>query len=319
MEPALIGLLVFTTIFLGGMALLRRAPEQEAVGARLLEIEHQRSPRAMLLTVPYHRRVLLPVLKSIVGAAANLLPPNSIGEAQKRLVMAGRRTANPVLWILRKWAQAGVAGALVYLAAGHFRLPALTQILVALGAGGWVYLWPEVQVRSAILERQNKIVKELPETLDLLTISVEAGLGLDQALETVTAKRAGPLSDEIRAYLEEVRLGRDRQEALRAIGSRTGVEDLISLAATLTQAMEFGVSIGLVLRIQADAVRTRRRQRIEEHAMKAPVKMLFPLIFLILPALFVVVAGPGLIRAYEEFVKPTGPSQFRPPAQQIRR
>lgn len=314
MEPILIGLLVFATVFLVGMAVFRRSPGQEAVGLRLQEIEQQQSPRAMMLNLPFHRRVFLPFLKSIVGTATSVLPPKSIGEAQKRLVMAGQRNADPVVWILRKWVQAGVAAAALYAVAGHFRLPAPSQILLALAAGGFVYLWPELRIRSAIVERQARIVKELPDTLDLLTISVEAGLGLDQALETVTAKRSGPLSDEIRAYLEEVRLGRDRQEALRAIGSRTGVEDLISLTATLVQAMEFGVSIALVLRIQADEVRIRRRQRIEERAMKAPVKLLFPLIFLIMPALFVVVAGPGLIRAYTQFIQPGRPTQFTPPA-----
>ncbi len=314
MEPVLIGLLVFATVFLIGMAVFRRAPEQEAVGLRLQEIGQQQSPRAMMLNLPFHRRVLLPLLKSIVEIATGVLPPKSIGEAQKHLVMAGQRNADPVVWILRKWVQAGVAAGVMYAAGGHFRLPALSQILLALAAGGFVYLWPELRIRSAIVDRQARIVKELPDTLDLLTISVEAGLGMDQALETVTAKRSGPLSDEIRAYLEEVRLGRDRQEALRAIGSRTGVEDLISLTATLVQAMEFGVSIALVLRIQAEEVRIRRRQRIEERAMKAPVKMLFPLIFLIMPALFVVVAGPGLIRAYTQFIQPGRPTQFTPPA-----
>jgi tight adherence protein C len=192
-------------------------------------------------------------------------------------------------------------------------LPFPTRVLLAIAAGGFAYLLPELLLRSAILERQSRIIKEMPETLDLLTISVEAGLGLDQALETVTSRRTGPLADEIRTYLDEIRLGRDRQEALKAMGARTGVTDLISLAATLTQAMEYGISIASVLRIQSDEVRTRRRQRIEERAMKAPVKLLFPLIFLIMPALFVVVAAPGLIRAYAQFGSGGPGGQFSPP------
>ncbi|MDR7556517.1 MAG: type II secretion system F family protein [Armatimonadota bacterium] len=314
MDVALIAVLVFASAFTGGMALLLRRPEQQAVADRLLALEQQRSPRAAVLALPFHKRVLLPAAQQVVQAATRFLPPRSLAEVEKNLVMAGRRRADPVVWVLRKYVLTAAAAVLAFVLARYARWPVAQQFVFTLAAGGLGYLWPELTLRRAILDRQARIVRELPETLDLLTISVEAGLGLDQALETVAMRRHGPLSDEIRAYLDEIRLGRDRHEALKALGARTGVEDLISLTATLVQAMEYGVSIATVLRVQADEVRTRRRQRIEERAMKAPVKMLFPLIFLILPALFVVVAGPGLIRAYAEFIRPGGPSgTFGPP------
>lgn len=316
MDVAVIAVLVFASVFMGGMALLLRRPEQQAVADRLLALEQQRSPRAAVLALPFHRRVLVPTLRQAVDLVTRFLPPKSLAEVEKNLTMAGRRRADPVVWVLRKYLVTVAVAGLALVAARYARWPLAQQLLFTAAAGGLAYLWPELTLRRAILDRQARIVRELPETLDLLTISVEAGLGLDQALETVTARRTGPLSDEIRAYLDEIRLGRERHEALKALGARTGVEDLISLTATLVQAMEYGVSIATVLRVQADEVRTRRRQRIEERAMKAPVKMLFPLIFLILPALFVVVAGPGLIRAYAEFIRPGGPSgRFGAPTQ----
>ncbi len=313
MEPLVIGLLVFLTVFVGGVALLRRAPEREAVGIRLQEIELQRTPRELTLSLPFYRRAFFPLVKSLVGVVTRVVPPNSIAAVRRNLAMAGRRHSDPVAWFLLKWVRAGLFGGAVLVVSVLLHWPPAVQAPLVLSYAGLGYLWPELSIRRAIMRRQAKIIKELPETLDLLTISVEAGLGLDQALETVATRRTGPLSEEIRAYLDEVRLGSARNEALKAIGTRTGVEELITFTGTLVQAMEFGVSIAVVLRIQADEVRTRRRQRIEERAMKAPVKMLFPLIFLILPALFVVVAGPGLIRAYTEFIRPVGPGMFSPP------
>ncbi len=313
MEPLFIGLLVFATIFIGLLAMLTRTPANDAVRQRLQDIERERSPRATLLALPFHQRTAFAFVRSAVARVTRVMPPKSIAAVRSHLAMAGRRTYDPVAWVLFKWLQAVLLGSLVYLAGMLQHWPSLVQVLLSVAVASLGYVWPEVRIRRAILARQARIVRELPETLDLLTISVEAGLGLDQALEVVTSRRPGPLSEEIRIYLDEVRLGRDRNEALKAIGSRTGVEDLISFTATLVQAMEYGVSIALVLRIQADEVRIRRRQRIEERAMKAPVKLLFPIIFLILPALFVVTAGPGLIRAYTEFIQPTGPSTFAPP------
>ncbi len=313
MEPLVIGVLVFATMFIGALAILSRSPQREVVAVRLREIEEQRSPRAVTLSLPFHRRAFLPLIKSTIQLVTRIVPPKSLAAVRGNLEMAGRRYGDPLLWILVKWLSTGAAAAAVYGAGILLHLPRSVWVPLALAFAILGYLWPEVNIRRTIQRRQTIIIKELPETLDLLTIAVEAGLGLDQALAVVATRRTGPLSEEIRAYLDEVGFGRERLEALRAIGRRTGVEELISFTATLGQAMEFGVSIADVLRIQADEVRTRRRQRIEERALKAPVKLLFPMIFLIMPALFVVAAGPGLIRVYTEFIKPVGPRTFSPP------
>ncbi len=313
MEQLTIGLLVFMTVFLGVLAALRRAPEQEAIGLRLQEIQLQRSPREVALSRPFVQRVFVPPIKAVTWAIIGILPPESIDRVRASLIRAGRRRSDPVGWILRKWLWTGLLGGVAFLLGLHQRWSPAAVLPLTAACAGLAYLWPELSIRSAIRRRQAKIIKELPETLDLLTITVEAGLGLDQALETITARRTGPLSDEIRAYLDEVKLGGDRSSAIKAIGSRTGVEELVIFASALVQAMEFGVSIANVLRVQSDEARTRRRQRIEERAYKAPVKILFPLIFLILPALFVIVAGPGFIRAYQEFIQPGNPT-IAPPA-----
>ncbi len=313
MEPLTIGILVFATVFAGTLALFRRAPATEAVAGRLEQIEQTHLPRAVTLSMPFYRRALLPLAKWAANLVIRVVPPNSIEAVRDNLIKAGRRDTDPIAWIAGKWMRTVVLGVLAYLFGRLAQVPTAQLLLTAAPMAGVGYIWSEFGIRRAITTRQNQILKELPETLDLLTISVEAGLGLDQALEVVTKRRTGPLSEEIRIYLEEVKLGKDRNEALKAIGKRTGLDELVSFTSSLVQAMEFGISIAQVLRIQADEVRTRRRQRIEERAMKAPVKMLFPIIFLILPSIFVVAAGPGFIRLYTEFLRPGGGGQFAPP------
>lgn len=313
MSSLLIALLIFATLWLGALALLLHRTERELVGVRLRDIEGLRSLRESRLSLPFYQRAFAPLVTSSTRMIMRLSPQNAVAAVRRELTMAGRRQADPLAWIFHKWIGAALLGGIA-LAVGLLRHWPISTLLVATVAwGGIAYLWPELNIRRAIRLRQARIVKDLPDTLDLLTISVEAGLGLDQALEVVTSRRPGPLSDEIRVYLDEVRLGADRSEVLKAIGTRSGVEELISFTFTLVQAVELGVSIAKVLREQSHDVRTQRRQRIEERAMKATVKLLFPLIFLILPALFVVVAGPGLIRAYTEFLGPQRPGTLGAP------
>ncbi|HEV2359880.1 MAG TPA: type II secretion system F family protein [bacterium] len=299
MIPTLIGALVFATVLLAATAMLQRAPEKQLVAERLREIGELGMPREATLALPFSKRALLPVVNAVGRIVIRFTPAASLAAVRANLVRAGNRRTDPVVWIAWKWLRAVGVGVVVFVLSR--RVPAGSPLLFAVAAAGLVYLWPEIMLRRAILRRQTKIIRELPEALDLLTVTVEAGLGLDQALETVSARQRGPIAEEIRVYLDEVGLGGERAAAMKAIGTRTGVEDLVSFTSTLVRAMEFGVNIAAVLRVQSDEARTRRRQRVEEKAYKAPVKMLFPLIFLILPALFVVVAGPGFVRAYYQF------------------
>lgn len=298
MIPAGIAVLVFGTVLLAATALLQRAPEKQLVAERLKEIRAFGMPREATLALPFSQRVLAPLLRSTAKVVTRFTPAGSVAAVRANLLRTGDHRTDPVVWIAWKWLRAAALGIVAFVLGG--RVPAGSPLMFAIAAAGLGYLWPEFMLRRKVRRRQARIIRDFPETLDLLTVTVEAGLGLDQALETVAARRRGPISHEIRVYLDEIGLGAERQAALRAIGSRTGVEDLVSFTASLVRAMEFGVNIANVLRVQSDEARTRRRQRIEERAYKAPVKMLFPLVFLILPAVFVVVAGPGFARLYSQ-------------------
>ncbi len=158
------------------------------------------------------------------------------------------------------------------------------------------YMLPVMWLGRQITARKKSITKALPDAIDLLTISVEAGLAFDLALQRVTEKWDDALSREFKRVLSDVRLGRTRRDALRDMAERTGVEDVQTFVASIIQADQLGVPLTKILRIQSDQMRIRRRQRAEEAAQKAPIKMLFPMVFLIFPALFVVILGPAVPR-----------------------
>ncbi len=170
---------------------------------------------------------------------------------------------------------------------------------VFLGCLG-VYL-PRYWLTSKIDKRQRNIERALPDALDLIVVSMEAGLGFDGALAKVVERTSGPLADELQRTLHEIALGGARRQALRALATRTGVGDVIALMNAVVQADEMGVSMAELMRTQAEEARVRRRQRAEEEAHKAPVKMLFPLIMCIFPTVIIVVIGPAGLVLYHQF------------------
>jgi tight adherence protein C len=178
----------------------------------------------------------------------------------------------------------------------------LTQALMY-SAIGFVlgYMLPVMWLGRRITARKKAITRALPDALDLLCISVEAGLAFDLALQRVTDKWDDELSREFRKVLSDMRLGRTRREALKDLAVRTGVEDIQTFTAAIIQADQLGVSMSKILRLQSDQMRVKRRQRAEELAQQAPIKMLFPMVFLIFPALFVVILGPAVPRLMSSF------------------
>jgi tight adherence protein C len=172
-------------------------------------------------------------------------------------------------------------------------------LLAAMALGG-LYL-PNVWIKTKIRARQSTILKSLPDAIDLLTTSVEAGLGIDAGLGQVSEKVKGPISVELRRVLREMAMGSARKDALKALSDRTGVPDVKLFVNALIQAEQMGVSLGQVIRVQADQMRLKRRQRAEQAAYKAPVKMVFPLVFCIFPSVFVVILGPAVIQVMETF------------------
>jgi tight adherence protein C len=190
--------------------------------------------------------------------------------------------------------------ALMVASGGGFQAKMLL-VLIALGSVGLVlpYLW----LINRIRHRQAVITKSLPDSFDLVTTCVEAGLGLDAALARVAEKVEGPFAEELARTLREVGMGRMRRDALQELGERTGVMDLVTFVNAVVQAEQMGTGIGQVLRVQSDQLRLRRRQRAEEMANQAPVKMVFPLVLCIFPTLFMVILGPAAITLYENLGK----------------
>ncbi len=221
--------------------------------------------------------------------------PSEMGKLQQRLVQAGYRR-NEALAIFFGIRMAAALGLFVLLSTPVLFRP---NLILALGGCFAGYLLPGMVLARLAKRRQHRIQLSLPDALDLLVVSVEAGLGLDQAVQRVGDEIAfahKDLSDELRLINLELRAGKARQEALKNLADRTGVDDVASLVAMLVQTDKFGTSVAQSLRVHSDVLRTKRRQRAEEAAAKTGVKMVFPLVFCIFPAIWVVTIGPAVIK-----------------------
>jgi tight adherence protein C len=248
------------------------------------------------LQAPFFDRTIRPLAGRLSGTVARITSSSFTERTEKRLAMAGNpgdmRVAD---WLGIKVIAAGVAFGVLFILFGILGgqlLEGLALGAVGLGIG---YIGPEFWLGGRVRRRQKAILLQLPDALDLLTISVRAGLGFDAALGKVVEKMKGPLVDEFRRALAEVRVGKPRREALRDIIPRTEVVPLNNFIGAIIQAEQLGVSISKVLQVQSEQLRIERRQRAEEQAAQAPIKMLFPLVGCIFPSLFVVILGPALI------------------------
>ncbi|MDQ1732288.1 MAG: tight adherence protein [Pseudonocardiales bacterium] len=238
-------------------------------------------------------------LVGLRGLAAKLSPANVLTRLQHRLDIAG----NPGSWTAERVLAfkglglvcLGILGLLVGL-----RSPALLLILPLTGAAAGFFL-PDVLVYNAGLKRQERIQRALPDALDMMTVCVEAGLGFDASMAQVARNTEGPLAAEYARVLQEMQFGKSRVQALRAMTERTTVTELRTFVAALVQASDLGIPVAAVLREQAHEMRIRRRQRGEEQAQKVTVKILFPLIFCLFPALMIVVIGPGALNIMHMF------------------
>jgi tight adherence protein C len=289
-------------------ALLSQAQERAVVRASLRQLETyevvESSVREQQLLAPLRERVVTPVLGWISGLGRRLTPAGYADNARRKLMLAGRASPEDVdrFLALRVITIALIP---VWFVLAFFVLPLTGNLrLMVFGLLSlFSVLGPDAILNRRVAERQHQIRVKLPDILDLLVISVEAGLGFEQALDRTVASVPGPLSAEFTRVLNEVRAGQSRAEALRALDERTDVAEVRSFVLAILQADTFGVSIGRVLRTLADEMRVKRRQLAQEQAQKAPVKMLIPMVFCIFPALFVVVIGPAVINIYEQFVK----------------
>jgi tight adherence protein C len=293
----MLAIVVFVLVAGGGVQLvvgLAASSPVDPVQARLTQLGsvQAKNLEELELQQPFTDRTLRPLVSRLSRMGGRLGSASSTDNAEKRLAMAG----NPGDLRVADWMGVKI---LVGIATGVVMFLVLGLVALGFGAGIFFgvlgvfigYMLPEFWLGRRIKARQKAILRMIPDTLDLLTISVRAGLGFDAALAKVVEKLPGPLTDEFRRALAVVRVGKARRDALRDMVPRTNVQPLSSFIGAIIQAEQLGVSISKVLQIQSEQLRIERRQRAEEMAAKAPIKMLFPLV----PSLFIVILGPAVI------------------------
>jgi tight adherence protein C len=311
MTPIIIGILVVGAVLTGALIVfgLRGSTATGGSGGiqvRLEEFAGRTTPLTLEeieLSQPFSQRVIRPMLVKLGNLLGRLSPSKSKAAAERKLELAGK----PYGWGAAEFFGLRVFVALAFAVLAFLitsispTIGALTRIIAPLLMGMLGFFMPVLWLGSKIRKRQKEIIKSLPDAMDLLTIAVEAGMGFDGALQKVAEKWDNELSKGFNKVVQEMRLGVLRREALRNMSSNMDVPDVTSFTAAIIQADQLGVSIAKILRIQSEQMRVKRRQRAEEQANKAPIKMLFPMVFLIFPALFVVLLGPAVLILMETF------------------
>jgi tight adherence protein C len=297
--------MIFLALFLVFAAVGGLTKERAGVGRSIAVLEALTSaPDEMKgeLDSSFTERVLFPLLSRTQSMGRRLTPEDASERIREKLELAG----NPFGWTVERvmagkvvgFAAALVVSLTLALIMGLSFLTTLGFVVIVSLAG---YMAPNMYLYQQTFDRSEKLQRALPDAIDLLTISVESGLGFDAACAQVARNTEGPLSEEFARMLQEMQIGRGRSEALRSLAERTNLPDLRSFVSAMVQADAFGIPVGQVLRVQSSEIRVKRRQWAEEMAQKVPVKILVPLIFCILPCLFIAVLGPAGISIMNSF------------------
>ncbi|WP_300385882.1 type II secretion system F family protein [uncultured Nocardioides sp.] len=297
-------LLVLVAILLVASATTSDA-EASGVGKSLAVLQAMTSaPKELTDEIdrPFSERVWEPLQARTLGLGRRLSGADSAERIRRKLDLAG----NPPGWTVDRVTSGKIVGAVAGLVVAllfSLMLGAGTPVRIAVVLGGLVvgFFGPNLYLYQKAYDRSLQIQRDLPDAIDLMTISVESGLGFDAAVQQVSRNTDGPLADEFSRVLREMQIGQGRAAALRAMSDRTNVADLKSFVSSMVQADSFGVPVGQVLRVQSSEMRVKRRQRAEEKAQQVPVKITVPLIFCILPCLFVAVMGPAVISIMDSF------------------
>jgi tight adherence protein C len=248
------------------------------------------------LQAPLFDRTLRPLAGRLSGVGKRLTSQSKVGRTERNLAMAGNPgNLRTVDFLGLKVLLAGIFAAVAVLMLGVVFGNFVFGFVAGIGFALLGFVLPDFWLGRHISDRKKRILRAVPDTLDLLTISVKAGLGFDGALAKVVEKTEGPLAEEFRRVLAEVRMGKARRDALRDVVARTDVPALTNFIGAIIQAEQLGVAISKVLQIQSEQLRIERRQHAEELAAKAPIKMLFPLVGCIFPSMFIVILGPAII------------------------
>ena len=302
---ALGALLIFAalavTLSLVGVITSERRGVARSLSA-IRAIDHAPDALKEELERPFSERVIAPLGERLVGLGRRITRADTAERLQHKLDIAG----NPPGWDVNRIIGLKALGLLVLGGVGVLWMlaiggPPLRVLLVSGLLGALGYVLPNILLHNAGQKREQLMQNALPDALDLMVISVEAGLGFDAAVNKVAKETTGPLAQEFSRLLQEMQIGTGRMTAMRAMAERSSIKDLKAFALAMVQADSFGIPIARVLRVQAKEMRTKRRQRAEEKAQQVPVKILFPLIFFILPCLFIVILGPVILQMLDFF------------------
>ena len=302
MDPTviLIGIIIFVLLIAGSLVVvgLRNSQRVDPLEERLAEFA-ERGELASLheieMSQPFLERIIIPMANKLGELALRITPQKALDQIQSKLEMAGNpRGIEPTTFFAARFILAVVLGGLMLLV--YWGEPfTLTNFIIIIGTTAFGFIMPNMLIDAKIARRQENVRKALPDALDLLTICVEAGLGFDAAMRKVADKWDNELSIAFSRALQEMQLGKLRREALRDMAERIGASEFESFVAAVIQSEQLGVSMAKILRIQADDMRVRRRQRAEQAAQRAPVLMLLPMAFLIFPTIMIIMMGPAVL------------------------
>ncbi|MGC9520805.1 MAG: type II secretion system F family protein [Anaerolineae bacterium] len=300
---------MLTALIIGGLVaaaalltfmVIRGRSSSQSIDERLNELAalgQSMTLEELELSLPFSQRVLIPMVETLSRIAQRFTPQRTLEETRHKLELAGiAHKVQAAQFLGYRVGAALLLGTLSLLMVFASAVPLGRRLLIIVVAFVLGYLLPGVWLGSKIKKRQDEVIKALPDALDLLTICVEAGLGFDASMQKVAEKWDNELSRAFARTVQEMQLGMLRREALRSMAESMEVPDVTSFTAAIIQADQLGVSMAKVMRIQSDTMRLKRRQRAEEKARQAPVKMMFPLVFFIFPTILIVLLGPALIQ-----------------------
>ncbi|HRL11820.1 MAG TPA: type II secretion system F family protein [Aggregatilineales bacterium] len=307
MDPMLIGILLVGGLVIVGALVyvgLRDDRGRDPLQERLAQYGDRELPQSLEeveMSLSFKDRVLLPLIERLAGIVARFTPQKQLDVARKKIDQAGLTTDPTQLFLAR--IVVGVIlliiGIVVFFVLRIGGLNPLMSLLATVGLGLIGFYLPMYSVNKRIKRRQDSVIKALPDALDLLVICVEAGLGFDMAMGKVYDKWENELALAFGRVLREIQLGKSRRDALRDMAERLDVPDVNSFIAAIIQADQLGVSMSKILRVQSDQMRVKRRQRAQEKAHQAPVKMMIPMVLLIFPSIWIVLLGPAILKVVE--------------------